>query len=112
MENTGTINLTYSEAALIKWIDQALEAGRLYRESPTFTSRGLALAIYGLPGVMHRPNYSEVGALLDRMGVTLIILNSRRRTAELDADLPECRALAQQELTRVRDSFSGSRATF
>ena len=69
METAATIHLTYYEAVLVDWIDQALATGRINRDSPTFTGRGMAVAIEGLPDVMSRPNEREIGVLLDRMGV-------------------------------------------
>ena len=97
------MELTYHEAHFLLLMDRALQSGRLNRESPTFTSRALALAIGGLDGVLNRPNEREIGALLDQMGVFLIVRYSRRKTADLEAALPAWREAAQEELDRVRE---------
>ena len=112
METAATIHLTYYEAVLVDWIDQALAAGRINRDSPTFTGRGLAVAIEGLSGVMSRPNEREVGAILDRMGVFLFVKFSRRKTKDLLEVLPDWREAAKAKLGGERHCVSRTFATF
>ena len=103
METAATINLTYYEAVLVDWIDRALAAGRINRDSPTFTGRGLAVAVEGLSGVMSRPNEREIGVLLDRMGVFLFVKFSRRKTPDLLKALPDWREAAKAKRVCERE---------
>ena len=99
----ASINLTYDEAILVDWIDQAVAADRLNRESPTFTSRSLAVAIEGVAGVMSGPNEREVGVLLGRKGVFLFVKFYRRKTQDLLAVLPDWSEVARAKLAGGRD---------
>ena len=103
METAATVHLTYYEAVLVDWIDRALAAGRINRDSPTFTGRGLAVAIEGLPDVMSRPNEREIGVLLDRMGVFLLTRLSRRKTKDLLEVLPGWSEAAKAKLVGGRE---------
>ena len=82
------MELTYHEGHLLLLMDRALQSGRLNRESPTFTARGMARAIGGLPGVVNRPNEYDLGALLDQMGVFAVRLR-QRSTQILSEVLPQ-----------------------
>ena len=94
-------DLKHDEAVLTDRIDRAVGAGRLNRESPTFTSRGLATAIRGLPEVMSPQNEREIDSHSARMGVFLILRHSRRKTPDLLEALPEWIGAARKELARA-----------
>ena len=103
METARKFNMTHKEAQLVIWMGQAFETHRLNPLAPTFTSQALPEAIDGLPGVMCRPNQREIGGILVRMGVTMVVRTYRRNTRELEAVLPEWKEKAKQELSRERE---------
>ena len=103
METATILNMTRQEAQLVAWMGQGLEANRLNRQTPTFTCQGLAAAIDGLPGVTCRPNQRDLGGILTRMGVTMVIRNYRRNTEQLAAVLPEWKAKVKRVLSRERE---------
>ena len=79
--------LTYHEAHMVLLMDLALQSGRLNREAPTFTARGMARAIDGLHGIRERPNEYDVASLLDQMGV-FADGRHKRSTRKLSEVLP------------------------
>ena len=95
--------MTRKEAQLVIWMGQAFETHRLNPLAPTFTSQALAEAIDGLPGVTCRPNQRDLGGILTRMGVTMVIRNYRRNTEQLAAILPEWKAKVKRVLSRERE---------
>ncbi len=97
------MQLTYREALLVQLMNRAVESGRLNKDSPTFTARGLTRAIAELPLVRGGRNEHDVGALLDQMGVFLIPRNSRRKTQDLLTVLPAALEAAEKELARVSE---------
>ena len=103
METARKFNMTRKEAQLVIWMGQALETNRLDPLAPTFTSQALAETIDGLPGVMCPPNQREIGGILVRMGVIMVVRTYRRNTRELKAVLPEWKEKAKQELSRERE---------
>ena len=90
---------------------QALPSGRLTREAPTLTARGMASAVKGLDGVRRCPSQYDGAGLPDRMGVSPDRLR-KRPTQKFSKALPrrpsQARSIIEKSDTHTLSSLRHS----
>ena len=101
MTTERQIVMTSVERGLVKRMGQVMDERRINPDVDTFTANDMARAIRAATGVP--VNYRELGALLDRMGVTASRRDYRREMLAFTMTLPEWLTVADsQKVSQIR----------
>ena len=101
MATERQIVMTSVERGLVKRMGQVMDEGRINPDVDTFTANDMARAIRAATGVP--VNSRELGALLDRMGVTASRRDYRRLMDAFTMVLPEWLTVADsQQVSQIR----------
>ena len=101
MTTERQIVMTSVERGLMKRMGQVMDERRINPDADTFTANDMARAIRAATGVP--VNHRELGALLDRMGVTASRRDYRRQMDAFTMALPEWLTVADsQQVSQIR----------